>query len=177
MDNSKDFISTGTNESQQNITDADKVTIPVIGEQVIGINENTSNFTDTDKVTIPIIEEQVTIDKKVIEKGIVRLSKNVKENTEEFQVPLMDEEIVVNRVDKNQYVDTAPPAIRYEGDVMIISVLKEVPVVEKRLMLVEELHVTKKQTQKTETVNVVVRKEEVEVTRVSTNNEGTNGSL
>jgi stress response protein YsnF len=66
-------------------------------------------------------------------------------------------------------VDTTPPAVRYEGDVMIIPVLKEVAVVEKKLMLVEELRVTKTKTEKTETHEIALKKEEVKVERTQSN--------
>lgn len=117
------------------------------------------------KVTIPIIEEQVVVGKKVVETGHVTLSKKVNESTESFEIPLQQEEIVIKRVPKNELVDTMPPASRYEGDIMIIPVLKEVAVIEKRVMLVEEIHISKLKTEKTETQEVVVRKEEVNVTR------------
>jgi uncharacterized protein (TIGR02271 family) len=119
---------------------------------------------------IPVIEEHVEVGKKVIEKAKVRLSKRVKENVESYDVPLTEEEIVVKRVQKNELVDTAPAAVRYEGDVMIIPVLKEVAVIEKRIMLVEEIHVTKYKYNKTETRRVVVRQEEVNVERTENNN-------
>ncbi len=119
---------------------------------------------------IPVIEEHVEVGKKVIEKAKVRLSKRVKENVESYDVPLTEEEIVVKRVQKNELVDAAPAAVRYEGDVMIIPVLKEVAVIEKRIMLVEEIHVTKYKYNKTETRRVVVRQEEVNVERTENNN-------
>jgi stress response protein YsnF len=50
---------------------------------------------------------------------------------------------------------------------MIIPVLREVIVVEKRLLLVEELRVTKHQVLKQETQQVTLRKEEVNVERVA----------
>jgi uncharacterized protein (TIGR02271 family) len=117
------------------------------------------------KIIIPVLEEQLKVGKKVIETAHVRLSKTVNESIESFEIPLKEEEIVVTRVPKNELVDTMPAALRYEGDVMIIPVLKEVAVVEKRIMLVEEIHVSKKQTEKTETTEVTIRKEEVKVTR------------
>ena len=117
------------------------------------------------KITIPILEEQLTVGKKVIETARVRLSKTINESIESLEIPLTEEEIVVNRVPKNELVDVMPAASRYEGDVMIIPVLKEVAVIEKRIMLVEEIHVSKKQTEKTETREVTLRKEEIKVTR------------
>ncbi len=119
---------------------------------------------------IPVIKEHVEVSKKVIEKAKVRLSKRVNETVESYDVPLIEEEIVVKRVQKNQLVDTAPAAVRYEGDIMIIPVLKEVAVIEKRIMLVEEIHVAKYKYDKTETRRVVVRTEEVNVVRTETNN-------
>jgi uncharacterized protein (TIGR02271 family) len=114
---------------------------------------------------IPVIEEKVEVTKKVIEKARVRVSKTVHEKTESFEVPLSSEEIVVKRVPKNEIVDVVPTGVRYEGEVMIIPVLKEVAVVEKRIMLVEEIHVIKNKHQHTETKEVVVRNEEVQVER------------
>lgn len=123
---------------------------------------------------IPVIKEHVEVSKKVIEKAKVRLSKRVKESVESYDVPLTEEEIVVKRVQKNELVDTPPAAMRYEGDVMIIPVLKEVAVIEKRIMLVEEIHVTKYKYDKTETRRVVVRNEEVTVERTEIDNSPNN---
>jgi uncharacterized protein (TIGR02271 family) len=119
---------------------------------------------------IPVIKEHVEVGKKVVEKAKVRLSKRVNETVESYDVPLTEEEIVVKRVQKNELVDTPPAAVRYEGDVMIIPVLKEVAVIEKRIMLVEEIHVAKYKYDKTETRRVVVRNEEVNVVRTEINN-------
>ena len=125
------------------------------------LNEETQGETKV----IPVIEEKVEVTKKVIEKARVKVSKTVHEKTESFEVPLSSEEIVVKRVPKNEIVDVVPTGVRYEGEVMIIPVLKEVAVVEKRIMLVEEIHVIKNKHQHTETKEVVVRNEEVQVER------------
>jgi len=60
-----------------------------------------------------------------------------------------------------------PEGVRYEGDVMIIQVLKEVAVVEKKIMLVEEIHVSRHTTRANKTVEVPVRKEKVEAERIA----------
>lgn len=118
-----------------------------------------------EKIVVPVIEEEIKVTKKFIDTARINLYKTVNENIESFQIPLSQEEIVVNRVPKNELVDTMPAASRYEGNVMIISVLKEVAVIEKRIMLVEEIHISKLKTEKTEALDVVVRKEEVNITR------------
>lgn len=116
---------------------------------------------------IPVIEEQIHVDKKRVETGVVRISKQVTEHEETLTVPLVYEETQVERVAINQFVESPPPSIRYEGETMIIPVIKEVAVVEKRLMLVEELHITKRQNQKEETQSVIVRKETINVERIN----------
>lgn len=116
-------------------------------------------------LSIPVIEEKIKIDKKVVETGKVRISKRVHEEEETVEVPESKEEVDVERVLINQYVDTPPPAVRHEGDTMIIPVLKEVTVVEKRLLLVEEVRVTKRKIKSASSHTVNLRKEEVIVTR------------
>lgn len=120
-----------------------------------------------DGAVIPVIEEQLLVDKRVVEKGRVRISKSVRERDETVNIPLIEENVQVERIPINQYVSEPPPPVRYEGNVMIIPVLREVVVVEKRLVLVEELRVVKKQTQTQQTQKVRLRREEVSVKRVS----------
>lgn len=130
---------------------------------------NNQSLSDAGKIVIPVIEEQVVVGKKVIETGKVQISKVVYEDVERYAVPFIEEHVSVERIAKNEIVDTLPPAIRYEDDVMVISVLKEVAVVEKRVMLVEELRVTKSKTERTEAHDITLRKEEVKVTNTPVN--------
>lgn len=129
-------------------------------------NLNTVRNEESDQTRIlPVIEEHISVGREVVETGRVVISKQVKEEEHTIDIPLVSEDINVERVIVNQYVDQAP-AVRYEGETMIIPVLKEVLVVEKRLMLVEELHVTKRQSETKETRQVTLRKEEVTVERI-----------
>jgi len=118
---------------------------------------------------IPVVEEQVRIDKKTIETGSVHVYKDVHEEQVSVDVPTVHEEVSVERVAINEYVDSAPPSVRYEGDIMIIPVLHEELVLVKRLKLVEELHVTKRRVETHESQQVTLRKEEVNVKRVDSN--------
>ena len=67
----------------------------------------------------------------------------------------------------NRYVDEAP-AVRYEGDTMIVPVLREEMVVTKRLLLVEELHVRTQVLTTHAPQTVALRHEEVTYERVIT---------
>jgi uncharacterized protein (TIGR02271 family) len=115
--------------------------------------------------TIPVIEEQVSIDKEVVETGRVHISKEVYEEDVNIDLPTVYEEADIERVEINQYVDTPPPPVRYEGDKMIIPVLREVMVVQKKILVVEELHITKRRTEEVDTQQVKLRREEIHVDR------------
>ncbi len=116
-------------------------------------------------VVIPVIAEQLHVDKQLIETGRVRLVKTVHQDEQTINIPLLREEVTIERVALNQYVDQ-PPATRQEGDTTIYPVLQEVVVTEKRLLLVEEIRVTKRQVESHETQSVMLRREEVNVERI-----------
>jgi uncharacterized protein (TIGR02271 family) len=118
-----------------------------------------------EKKVIPVIEEQLHISKEWKETGRVLISKTVAEEEVNYQVPVQQEELVIERKEINQYVDEAPPATRYEGNTTIVSVLKEVLVVEKKLLLVEEVHITKRKTENVVSGTETLRKEEVNITK------------
>jgi len=122
---------------------------------------------DTQPSIIPVIEERLNIGKVWQETGRVQISKTVTEEAVDFRVPVSQEEVIMERKTINQYVDIAPAASRYEGDTLIIPVLKEVLVVEKKLLLVEELHISKRKTEQVVTGSDVLRKESVSVNKTN----------
>ena len=115
---------------------------------------------------IPIIEERALLGKDIVETGKVRISKRVSEHEEIIDEPLLHEEVSVERVAVNKFVD-APPEIRHEGDTMIIPVVEERLVLEKRLFLVEEMHVKKQVVESHQPQRITLQKEEVEVKRIA----------
>lgn len=117
-----------------------------------------------DFLTVPVVAEELSVEKRKVETGRVRITKTVHEHQEVVDELLLQEEVDVRRVAINQVVD-APPPVRYEGDTMIIPLLEEVLVVEKRLMLKEELHVSKRQTSTHQPQQVTLRREEATIER------------
>jgi len=89
---------------------------------------------------LSLVDEQLSVRKRRVETGRVRIKTVVDEHQEWIQEALEREEIYVERVTVDRVVD-AHPVIRQEGDVLIIPVVEEVMVVEKRLLLKEEIHV------------------------------------
>lgn len=119
---------------------------------------------ENDRVTIPIAEETATVAKRTEVTGTVRVQKRVSEREEVIDEPLVSEEIEVQRVPVDRFVD-GPVPVRQEGDTTIISVLEEVPVVEKRLKVIEEVHLTKRRTTRRMQDQVTLRRENVEISR------------
>ena len=94
----------------------------------------------------------------------VRLRKRVHEDEEVLDVPVQTEAIEVERVPVGRWLD-APAEIRHEGDTTVYPVVEEVLVVEKRLRLVEEVRVTRRQGTRRVQERVGLRREEVVVER------------
>jgi len=126
--------------------------------------------TDAQPLVVPVMVEELDVQKRQVTTGRVRISKVVHEREELIDEPLLREEVVIERVAINRFVDAAIP-IRYEGDTMIVSLLEEVPVVEKRLMLKEELRITRRRTEARKPVPVTLRSEEATVERIEMSDE------
>lgn len=124
---------------------------------------------DLAPLVLPVIEEVVRLDKQTVETGRVVLHKTVHVEAQTVEVPLREEQVQVQRVAVNRYVDEAPP-VRHEGDTMIVPVVREELVITKRLLLVEELHVHT-QVLTTQTPQIVeLRREEITYERIATPN-------
>lgn len=121
-----------------------------------------------DKTVVPVIAEQLEVARRTVEAGRLRLRKSVQERQEVVDLPVTRHEVVVDRVPINRIV-TEPPQQRHEGDTLIIPVLEEVLVVEKRLMLKEEIRITRRESETHEPKSVTLRRENVEIDRVPAN--------
>jgi uncharacterized protein (TIGR02271 family) len=124
-----------------------------------------SEMKNAESAVIPVIQEQATVTKRIVETGKVHISKHLREYDEIVDVPHLHEEVKIDRVPIDQVIETAP-AVRTEGDVTIIPVVEERYVLEKRLVLVEELHVRKEKRESHHPQTVKVMKEEVEIKRI-----------
>ena len=118
-----------------------------------------------DSVVVPVVAETVEVAKRRVESGRVRVEKTVKTIEQTVKDSLTHEDVEVERVPINKVIE-APMANRQEGDTLIVPVLKEVLVVEKRLMLVEEVRITRRKVEQPFSQTVPLRVESVVVERV-----------
>ncbi|WP_438022500.1 DUF2382 domain-containing protein [Sorangium sp. So ce233] len=120
----------------------------------------------TDELIVPVVAQELEVKKRTVESGRVRITKEVRERVEEVEEPLARERVFVERVAIDQVV-TEPPATRQEGDTLIVPVVEEVLVVEKRLVLKEELRITRvRSVEMSPPEHVTLRSEGVRVERV-----------
>src|SRR4051812_47831212 len=92
---------------------------------------------------IPLMEERLSIAKRQVESGRVRVHVTVEEREETATEQLVRDELQIEHVPKNMRL-TEVPRVRLEGNTTIVPVVKEVLVVEKALMLVEEIHICRR---------------------------------
>ena len=116
---------------------------------------------------IPVIEESVRIDKHVVPHGGWRITKQIELHKQVVDEPLVRVAVTVDRVPVNKMVPAGhTPEVRHEGDTMIVPILEEVLVVEKRLLLKEELHVRRTTEAFRAPQEIELRREHVSVQRI-----------
>lgn len=121
-----------------------------------------------DSIVMPLIAEEIEVGKRRVETGKVRVRKTVRTTEQVVDEPVFREEVEVERVAINRVLD-APVGSRQEGDTLIVPLLEEVLVVEKRLILREEIRITRRRTEQRSAQSVTLRSEEATVERVDGN--------
>jgi uncharacterized protein (TIGR02271 family) len=125
-----------------------------------------SEAVTTAREVIPIVEERAAILKrKTLTEGVrVRTVVRAEETT--IEEPVATEEVEVERVPLDLWVE-APVPVRQEGDTTIITLVEEVVVVEKRLRAIEEVRIIKRQDIEPSVQTVTLRREEAVIERLS----------
>ena len=122
-----------------------------------------------ESVTLPLIAETARIDKRVVETGRVRVSTRTETTDQVMRETLRSDMVGVTRVAINRTLaeGETPPVVREENGVTIIPVLEEILVVEKRLVLKEEVHVRQTTAGEDVEMPVTLRRQHAVIERVS----------
>jgi stress response protein YsnF len=128
---------------------------------------NISENSQQESLRIPVIEEQLAVGTRVVETGRgVRIHKTVSEQPVTIDERLGRDEVDVRHVPIDRIVALEEaPATRYEGDTLVVPVLEEVLVVERRLRIKEELHITRIRHEEHYRDTVSLKAERIEVER------------
>jgi uncharacterized protein (TIGR02271 family) len=118
-------------------------------------------------LTIPVIREEVQVDKRIIDTGRgVRIHKTVAEHPCHIDERLLRDEVEVSHVPVDRIVPLdAAPATRYEGETLVVPILEEVLVVERRVRIKEEVRITRTRREEQHAETVMLKSEQVSVER------------
>ena len=133
------------------------------------VNEQEALTPQSDFV-IPVVTEELHIETHQRVRGRVQLHKRVETREEVVDVPVASEQVVVERIAVNRLVDVAPEPRDVDG-VLIIPVVEEVLVVEKRFLVREEVRVSRRRTTTSTPQKVVLRREVIDIDRQNSKEE------
>jgi len=108
------------------------------------------------------------VDKVQVQGDRVVVRTRIEERQEAVEIPLRREELVVEHVPIGAVIEHPPP-VREENGVLIIPIVEEQPVVTTRLVLKEEVRITRKQHVEAIREPVRLRMERAEITRFPAN--------
>jgi uncharacterized protein (TIGR02271 family) len=118
----------------------------------------------TEDLRIPLPVEEVSVSRREIKQANVQIALNTRTREQLIDEELTHVRVEIERFSIDQTVEAVPP-IRQEGDITIIPVVEEVVIVERRLVLKEEVRVRRVSTKEQHQETVVLRQQEAVVTR------------
>jgi stress response protein YsnF len=120
-----------------------------------------------ESLKIPVVREEVQVEKPVVDTGRgVRIHKTVAEHPCHIDESLLRDDVEVSHVPVDRIVPLdAAPATRYEGDTLVVPILEEVLVVERRVRIKEELRITRTRREEHHAETVMLKSEQVSVER------------
>ena len=120
---------------------------------------------DPDQILVPLHAEEVSVGKRRVVTGQVKVATVTRQQEQLVEELLEHDHVEIERIAIGKEVDKAP-LVREDGDTLIIPIVEEVAVVERRLLLKEEVRVRRiRETQRYQE-RVVVRKQEAVITRL-----------
>ena len=119
---------------------------------------------DSQDVVVPIYQEQASVSKRRIVTGKVKVSRVTHQSEKLLTETLAQQQVKIDRIPIGKLIK-AVPKIREEGDAIIIPIVEEIPVVEYRLVLKEEVWVRRVRSKQNHRARVMLRCQEAVVTR------------
>lgn len=119
---------------------------------------------DKGRVVVPLLSEELSVTKEKRETGRVRVTTVTRQREELVDELLAREQVEVERVAIGKPIDIIP-SIREDGDTIVVPIVEEVLVVERRLVLKEEVRVRRTRSTERHQERVTLRKQEAMVTR------------
>jgi len=136
---------------------------PPVADVDVNTTNRDLNRTRTDTTEIPLSEESVTIGKREVQAGTVRLRKVVRTEVVNQPVELRREDVVIERVDASEAARDGES--NFTEDEIDIPLTREEAVVQKTSQVTGAVRARKVSDTEQQNVSETVRKEDVEVER------------
>jgi uncharacterized protein (TIGR02271 family) len=129
-----------------------------------------SSANSTDNLKLTLLAEELTVGKEAVETGRVRVSKHTHTREVAVDEALLRESAEIETIPIGRQIFEMP-SVRHEGETIIVPIVEEVIHTERRLMLKEEVRITRKKTTEQFHDRVTLRYQEAVVTRVQSTSE------
>jgi hypothetical protein len=156
-------------DGSSSIFSVDKLILQPDGTYNISSIVKRVEITDQQEMVIPVVQEELTVIKEKIERAKVLINKRIETRDEVVSTPTTTEEVVVEHIPIERIIEDQVPEIREEDGVLIIPIIEEITVVEKRLFLKEEVRISKRHKTSDSSQTVTLRKEIVDIARTEIN--------
>jgi uncharacterized protein (TIGR02271 family) len=117
------------------------------------------------RMVIPLYAEEMSVTKENRETGRVRITTVTRKREELVDELLARERVEVETVTIGKPIEAIPP-VRNEGDTIVVPVVEEILVTERRLVLKEELRIRRVHTTERHQERVTLRRQEASISRL-----------
>ena len=124
-----------------------------------------SSTDSTDNPKLTLLAEELEVQKEAVETGRLRVSKQTHTREAFVNETLLSEHAEVETIPVGRQVSEMP-SVRQEGDTIIIPIVEEVLHTERRLILKEEVKITRRRKTEQFQDRVQLRYQEAVITRV-----------
>ena len=114
------------------------------------------------EIRVPLAEERLQVSTQPVELGDVRIHKRVDEVEEVVREPLIRGDVVIERVKTRRRVE-GPVGPRQEDDWLVVPIVEERLLVQKILVVTEEIRIRQRPVTEVQEIRETLRRERVEV--------------
>jgi stress response protein YsnF len=115
------------------------------------------------KIVLPLHVEEVSIDRRKVERSL-RVHVQTVSHDHLIDEAVAHEAVEIERVAIGRPINAIPP-VREEGDMTVVSVVEEVLVIERRLILKEEIRLRRVRTTERHRETVILREQNAVIER------------
>lgn len=134
-------------------------------ELLLSAESERSSADSVDNPKLTLLAEELSVEKETVETGRLRVSKQTRTREAFIDEALLREHAEVETVPVGRQISEMP-SVRYEGDTIIVPIVEEVLHTERRLVLKEEVRITRRRDTEQFHDRVSLRYQEAVITRV-----------